>query len=149
MTQKLAGIVHEPLFQVFLDMRNAYDYLDRGWCMDTLRGYGTVQNMAYRTSHHWDSLLFVPKASRLLGVAFNTGIGVTQGDPASPMIFNTVVDVVVRAVLEVVYGPQEARYGTGWAAGEHNLGFYADDWRISGRDHIWFQDALTVAVEMF
>ena len=34
-----------------------------------------------------------------LGMAFGTGRGFTQGDPTSPMIFNIVVDAVVRAVL--------------------------------------------------
>ena len=28
--QKLEGIVHEPLFQVIIDVQKAYDYLDRG-----------------------------------------------------------------------------------------------------------------------
>ena len=59
-----------------------------------------------------------------------------KGDPASPMIFNIGVDVVVRATLEVVCGPQEARHGMGWAAGERNLIFYADNGRIGGRYHI-------------
>ena len=36
-----------------------------------------------------------------------------QGDPASPMMFNIVVDVVVKAMLEVVCGPQEMRHGMG------------------------------------
>ena len=39
LAQKLAGIAHEPLFQVFLDVRKAYDSLDRGWCMEIMRGY--------------------------------------------------------------------------------------------------------------
>ena len=60
------------------------------------------QNMARLIAHHWDSLLFVPKASRFLGMNFGTGRGVMQGNPAPPMIFNTVVDTVVRAVLVVV-----------------------------------------------
>ena len=33
---------------------------------------------------------------------FVTGRVVTQGDPTYPMIFNIVVDVVVRAVLDLV-----------------------------------------------
>ena len=41
----------------------------------------------------------------------------TQGDPASPMIFNTVVDTVVREVLEEVCSLQEVRNGMGWEAG--------------------------------
>ena len=35
-----------------------------------------------------------------MGAAFGTERGVTQSDPASPMIFNIVVDAVVWAVLE-------------------------------------------------
>ena len=77
------------------------------------------------------------------------GRGVTQGYPASPMIFNIVVDAVSRAVLEVVCGPQEARHGMGWAAGERNLILYADVGRIVGRDHIWLKEALTVTVAIF
>ena len=72
-----------------------------------------------------------------------------QGDPASPMICNIVVDVVVRAVLGAVCGPHEARHKMGWALGERNLVFYKDYRRISVRDHIWVQDALTVTVAMF
>ena len=56
---------------------------------------------------------------------------------------------MVRAVLEVVLGPQEEQYKMVRATGEWNLVFYADDGRILGRDHIWLQDALTVTVEMF
>ena len=80
---------------------------------------------------------------------FWTGKGLTQGDPVSPMIFNIVVDAVVRAVLDVVCRPQEDHHGLGWAAVERNLIFYAGDGRIAGRDHVWVQDALSVTVEMF
>ena len=65
------------------------------------------------------------------------------------MIFNSVVDAVVREVLEVVCGPKEAQHGMGWVAGERNLVFYVDDGRISGRYHIQVQYALTVIVAMF
>ena len=46
------------------------------------------------------------------------------------------VDVVVWAVMDVVCGPQEAQHGLGWAVGERNLIFYADDGRIAGRYHV-------------
>ena len=48
------------------------------------------------------------------------------------MIFNIVVDAVVRAVLYVVCGPQETQHSLGWAAGGQNLIFYANDGRIAG-----------------
>ena len=68
---------------------------------------------------------------------FETGRVVMQGDPASPTILNIVVDAVVRAVLELVCGPYEARHRMVWASGEQNLAFYVKEWRIAGRDHIW------------
>ena len=54
-------------------------------------------------------------------MVFSTGRGVAQSIPAYPMIFNIIVDEVVKEVLEVVCGPQEARHGMVWAAGEQNL----------------------------
>ena len=50
---------------------------------------------------------------KFLGKAFWTGRGVTKGDPVFPLIFNIVVDAVVRAVLDVVFGTQEAHRGLG------------------------------------
>ena len=64
------------------------------------------------------------------------------------MIFNIVVNVVVRSVLGVVCGPQGAWNGMGWATGEQKLMFYTYDSQIARRDHIWVQDALAVIVEM-
>ena len=57
--------------------------------------------------------MIVPNTSKFLGKEFRTGKDLTQGDTASPMIFNIVVDVVVRAVLDVVCGPHEAQHGLG------------------------------------
>ena len=59
----------------------------------------------------------------------------TQGDPASPIIFKIVMAAVLRAVLEEVFSPQEAQHGMGWEAGERNLVFYADVGRMARQDH--------------
>ena len=77
------------------------------------------------------------------------GRGLTQGDPTPPMIFNIMVDAVVRVVLDGACRPQEAQHSLGWAAGDRNTIFYADDGRIAGRDHEWVQDALLATVVMF
>ena len=114
--------------------------------MEILRGYGMGQRMARLIVNHWENLMFVPKAKRFLEMPFGTGIGVTQVDPASPMIFNILVNAVVRETMEVVCAPQEVRHVMGWAAGEHNLIFNAYIKRIGGRYHIWVQDSLTVPV---
>ena len=136
-------IANKPPFQVFLVVRKAYDSLDIGRSIEILRGYRMGQNTVRLIDNHWDILLFVPNAIRFLGVMLVTGILVTQVNSAFPVIFNSVVDVVVRAVLEVVCAPQEAQHGMGWVAGERNLVFYVDAGWISGRYHIQVQYALT------
>ena len=55
---QLVGITHEPLFQVFLDVQNAYYSLDKGCRMEILRGYGIGQNTVRLISHNWDNPLF-------------------------------------------------------------------------------------------
>ena len=85
-------------------------------------------------------------AGNFLGRPFGTGRGVTQGDPESPIIFNIVVDALLRAVLAEVCRPQEAHHGLGWVAVERSLVLYADDWRIMGRDPDWVQNSLPVTV---
>ena len=55
-----------------------------------------VHNTARLLSHHWDSLIFVPKAKSFLGTAFGTRKGATQEDPTSSVIFNIMVEAVLR-----------------------------------------------------
>ena len=45
--QKLTGIVHKPLFQVFIGVRKAYDSLDLGICMEILCRYGLVPRLQW------------------------------------------------------------------------------------------------------
>ena len=52
LVQQLVGIAHEPLFQVFLDVRKVYKSMDRVRCTEIMRGYGMVQNMARPIAHH-------------------------------------------------------------------------------------------------
>ena len=54
MEQQLAGIVHEPLFQVFLDVRKSYDSLDRGRCMEILLAYGLGPRLQQLLQPYWD-----------------------------------------------------------------------------------------------
>ena len=58
-------------------MRKVYDSLDRGRCMEILWSYGMGHNTVRLITHHWDSLIFVPKAKSFLGKPFGVGIGVT------------------------------------------------------------------------
>ena len=46
LAQQLAGIAHEPLFQVLLDVPKAYYSLDRVRYMEIMWGYGMGHNTA-------------------------------------------------------------------------------------------------------
>ena len=123
MEQKLVGIVHTALFQVFIDTHKVYDSLDIGRCMEIICGYGLGPTMKQLLQRYWDGQKVVLKAGKCFGSLFNTKRGVTQRDPVSSTIFNIVVYAVVRAALLEVYGLNEAHHRFGWVAEEQNFAF--------------------------
>ena len=106
-------------------------------------------NLAGILENYWRRKRIAPKVGKYLGTVFGIRRGVTQGDPPSPMVYSIVVDTVVYGVLEELYSMQEVQHGMGWEAGARNIVFYADDRRISGWDHKWVQDTLTITIAMF
>ena len=64
LAQKLAGITHEPLFQVLLDVRKAYDSLDRYQRLELLRGYGMGPKLARILDNYWKRQWIVPKVGK-------------------------------------------------------------------------------------
>ena len=149
MAQHLASLAHETSFQVLIDVRKAYALLDRGVCVEILKGYELGPNMARLLGYYWEKQKILPKEGKFLGWLFGTGQGVTQGDLASTMLFNIVVDTVVQAVMTEVCGPKEAHHRMGRTEGERNLVFYADNSRIAGRYSDWVQEELAIPVDMF
>ena len=93
------------------------DPLDRVICMEILRGYGLGNNLKRLLHWYWEGLVVVPKAGKFVGQPCGMEIGVTQGNPVSPTIFNIVVDAVVRVFQLEVCDPQESHHGLGWASG--------------------------------
>ena len=77
--QQLAGIVHEPSFQVFIDVQKAYNSLDRGRCTEILRDYGLGPKIQRLLQRYWDGQKVVTKAGKYCERLFSTGRGVTQG----------------------------------------------------------------------
>ena len=64
MSQHLDGVSHEPLFQVFLDFRKAYDSLDRGRYLELLRGYGLGPNLVRLLDNYWRQKRIISKAGK-------------------------------------------------------------------------------------
>ena len=111
------GIVHETLFQVFIDVRKACNSLDQGRCMETLREYGLGPRLQRLLQRYWDIQRVVTNAGKYYVQPFSMGRGVTQGDPVYMELFNIIVDAVFRATLQEICEPQEAQHGFGWPAG--------------------------------
>ena len=91
----------------------------------------------------------VARAGSYYGTAFGGEIGVTQGNPLSPTIFNVVVDAFVRHWVHGVVEDAEARGETG-REGRHQAAlFYADDGMVASSDLAWLQGAFNALVGLF
>jgi hypothetical protein len=96
LAMQLARQLGKPYFMVFLDLKKAYDTLDRKRTLDILKGYGAGINVRRIISQVWEGDTMVPKQAGYFGNAFKANRGVKQGDITSPMIFNIVEDAVIR-----------------------------------------------------
>eukprot|EP00978_Attheya_sp_CCMP212_P014987 scaffold38492_cov35-Attheya_sp.AAC.1 len=84
----MATMQQVPLFQIYLDLRKAYDALDRERCLEIVEAYGTGKCVVRLLKAYWSKQKIVAKASGYHGEPFSSTRGVTQGDPVSPTIFN-------------------------------------------------------------
>ncbi len=134
---QLAQRSTKPYYMVFLDLKKAYDTLDRHRTLQILEGYGVGANLRKFLSMIWEGDTMIPKQSGYFGKAFKASRGVRQGDIVSPMIFNIVLDAVIRE-WEVQMG-------------ENNVDtqFYADDGLLSGNDEKEIQRALDLMTDGF
>ena len=93
---QLAKRRKDPLYYIFLDVKKAYDSLDRERTLQLLSKYGVGANICRLLHNMWQDDTIVPKQQQFYGKAFTAERGVRQGDIVSPTIFNIVVDAVVR-----------------------------------------------------
>jgi hypothetical protein len=109
LVQQLAFIEQHPLYVIFIDLKKAYDAMDRERCREILVGYGVGPNMLRLILFFWDNALLVCRASGRYGPEFQANRGVTQGGPLSPKLFNIMVDAIVREWLRLVLGERHRR----------------------------------------
>ena len=126
-----------PLFQVFLDLRKAYDSVHRPAVMHLLERYGVGPRLRTYISATWDDQRFVVKQRGFFGEPLAVRRGVTQGDVDSPIIFNVIVDAALRHLR----GHTDFRGS--------DLGFYADDGLIEHTSSGALQSDLDVLVNAF
>ena len=60
--QQLTDMREEVLYKVFLNLRKAYDELDRERCMEILVGYGVGPRTERILRQYWDHLSMVARA---------------------------------------------------------------------------------------
>ena len=69
--------------------------------------------------------------------AFKGARGVTQGDPLSPIIFNVVVDAVVRHWVTMALDEADKRGERGNEGRHQDALFYADNGMVASSDPRW------------
>ena len=140
---QLAQRTTRPRYFVFLDLKKAYDTLDRDRALEILKGYGIGENIQSIIKRVWDMDTMVPKQGGFYGEPFSAGRGVRQGDILSPMIFNIIVDAVIRDV--------EFQLGLGREIQRRAVDefFYADDGVLTGEEATEVQQQLDCYTETF
>ena len=149
LAQQLAFLEQEPFYGVFIDLRKAYDAMDRERCLAILEGYGVGQNMLRLLRYFWDEAVLVCRAAGNYGKPFKAGRGVTQGGPLSPKIFNIMVDAIVREWFRLMMGDEAAMEGYGEEFRRMLAIFYADDAFVASRLAPFLQEALDTLVDLF
>ena len=94
--QQVAALGEAVLHAIFLDMHKSYYALERSRCLGILEGYGVGPRGLRLLRQYFARLMIVARAGGYYGATFRGEIGVNQGDPLSPTIFNVVVDAVAR-----------------------------------------------------
>ena len=152
LAQQLAHLEQVPFFGVFIDLKKAFDAMDRERCLQILEMHGVGPNILRLIRNFWDEAINVCRAKGNYGEPFKAGRGVTQGGPLSARLFNIIVDAVVREWMRLIRETQnigiteeerEALTEALFAI------FYVDDGYIASRDPEFLQLAINTLVETF
>ncbi len=150
LAQQLAHLEQTPFFGNFIDLRKAFNTMDRGRCLEILALHRVGPKMLHLIRNFWDSAMNVCWAKGNYGRPFKAIRGVTQGGPLSAKLFNIVVDAVVREWMQLMRAMINDADGdlakriTGLFAV-----FYIDDGYIASCDAEFLQEALEILVETF
>ena len=149
LAQQLAYLNQTPLYGIFIDLKKAYDAMDRGRCLEILEKYGVGPKLLRLLRYFWEHAELVCRAGGCYGKPFKSHRGVTQGGPFSPRIFNVMVDAIIREWLRLVLGEEVAKSGLGERIRQFLVAFYADDGLIQSYRPGLLQEAFDELISLF
>jgi Reverse transcriptase (RNA-dependent DNA polymerase) len=147
--QQLAGIDQETLFKGYLDWFKAFDSFHKVRAFKKLHEYGFPPKMLGLIAVIWDQIIVLPKQADYYGYPFTPGAGQITGSILGPLIFNIIVDSIVRYWLTIMVDDGGTSAISGLTVKDILILFYADDGMIAARDPAWLQEALEVLVALF
>ena len=116
-------VYKRPTILVFLDLKAAFDSVDRSALMSTLVQQGMPVKFVNIIRALYSQTSGRVKVYGELSKSFPTTSGVRQGCPLSPFVFNMVIDAVMIRALEGLHNP-----GVHFINGENIVDLeYADD----------------------
>ena len=101
------------LFEILLGLKKAYDALDWDRCLEIIAAYRVGPRVFRPLQTYWDWLTMVARAGIHFRLPFKDCLGVTQGDPLYPMLFNLVMDAVICHWVMVVAATEEGTENIG------------------------------------
>jgi hypothetical protein len=90
LNQQLAWVDQAPLYQIYLDLKKAYNALNLTRCLEILAGYGVGPNLLHLQKQIWGNAKMVCCAGGNFGELFSARRGIPQGG-LSPVSCSTFV----------------------------------------------------------
>ncbi|KAL7551798.1 hypothetical protein ACHAWF_014996, partial [Thalassiosira exigua] len=95
---QFAQLEQHPFYGIFVDLKKAFDDMDRERCICILKeGYGVGPKMRRLIKRFWDEAEQICRAAGNYGTPLKAGRGVTQDGPLLPKLFNVLINAIVRA----------------------------------------------------
>ena len=128
---------YKTLYQIYLDLTKAYDSIDRAQVIKILEIYKVGPRIRRYIGKIWSDQEFILRQAGFYSEKINVERGCTQGDIDSPIIFNILIDAVLRKFFE---DPLNR---------ESESKFYADDGLIENENPKSLQKDIDILCNLF